>query len=177
MWVEPVPRDFAKSFVEQYHNMHKYLTAYTTLGLFCPSGVLGVDCYKLGPHAGFAEAMSKKLYSNKQVWLANQSCILPGCPPNTMGVFTARSIKYIKKHFSGVRLLVTWVNATLGEVGGFIKGTNWLYIGTSTFPDGHTVHRYLYPLGYEWERKEILERWKDSIQPYPVRKEQSGLTG
>lgn len=172
-YIAEIQHSKAREFIEVYHNMHEYLRCNYAFGFFNGNFLLGVDCYSLGPHPNFGKNMSKGLFGNREVWLANQGCVCPGAPPNAMGVMTAKSIKYIKQNFPEVKLLVSWVVASQGEVGGFLKGTNWVYIGTSDFAAGRVVHRYIYPLVHH--KKPILDKWANHIQPYPVR-EESGST-
>lgn len=171
--VERVDMPLAKAFIEKYHNLHDYLRATLNLGFYSKGQLIGVASFDYGPFPNFGKLMSKGLFDNKQVLRLCRFCCSDSAPQFSESRFIGACIRYIRHYRLDIRMLVSYVTASEGEVGTAWQATNWTYLGVSATRKGGDIHVYVFPLGGKREREGLLFALSHKIRPYP-KKEKRG---
>jgi hypothetical protein len=78
------------------------------------------------------------------------------CPPNIESYCISQSIKYLKKYYSNIKVLVSYADTSVGHVGYIYQASNWFFIGQSG------GEREIYIDGIRRHRRELYDEYTTS---------------
>lgn len=121
--VAPASRDAVDHLIQR-HYLHCWPTIVAcTLGLREGEEYIGVIVFALPPRE------TNKRYSVAQSLELARLFIEDSAPKNSETWFIARAIRYIKRRFPKVELLVSYADPSVGHKGTIYKAANWILDG------------------------------------------------
>lgn len=119
------------------------------LGVWEDGKFIGVIVYGVGATSGLCKAYGLK---------PDQGCELVRIALNSHKTHVSRiiaiSLKFIRKTFKGLRLIVSFADPERGHHGGVYQASNWLFCGNTTRSD-----EYFYK-GRRWQGRAFRHKYK-----------------
>lgn len=144
--IKEIPLKLAKEFVRKHHYavIPPPITK-LSLGWYQNDQLVGVAMWGFGVRP---KHTIKKIFPSLGVndyFELNRLCLLDELPRNSESQFIKENVRYIKRHYSEIKILFSWSDGLRGKCGYIYQASNFHYGGkiTSSFyatKEGEVVH-------------------------------------
>jgi len=142
--VGKIDRKMAKQLVVEYHYSHSWTSCKHSLGLLKDNLVVGVAVYGSPVGRLAAQSISSDVNENEvleltRLWIADTE------GKNIESWFLGQTFEWLKRKDKKIKVLMSYVDPTVGHIGTIYQATNWLYQGS----DIRTADYFMYKIGDE----------------------------
>jgi len=137
--MKPISHNVAKNVILKHHYSHTFPAAELYLGFYVDLKLNTVVLYGQSTASKMAASLPGKYWELVRLFSFDWA------GKNMESYCIGQSIKYIKKHHSDIKVLVSFADPEQGHNGTIYQATNWLYCGKSQadewyIVDGEKIH-------------------------------------
>ena len=162
-----IPFNLAKNIIIKHHYSHAFPSAEICLGFYVDKKLNAVVIYGKSATSKMADSLPGKYLELVRLFSFDWA------GKNMESYCISQSIKFIKKNYPDVKVLVSFADPEQGHSGTIYQATNWLYCGKSQpdewyLVDGEKIHprsmvakygtrgeKKLNDMGINFERKKL----------------------
>jgi len=154
--VQKINASTAKKIIVEFHYSHTWTSCQYAFGLFKDHMIFGVAVY--GPPVGrlAAQSISTEVADNEvleltRLWISDSE------GKNAESWFLGQTFNWFKEYKKQIKVLMSYVDPTVGHIGTIYQATNWLYQGNSI----RTADYFMYKINNEcYHPRTVFSKYK-----------------
>jgi len=129
--MKEVPHFATKQFIKDNHYSHSMPSSFLSLGFYVDNMLNAIVVYSRGANNNISDIVEDEKFTHEYIAELVRLFSHDWAGKNTESYIISQSVKYIKKNYPDIQVLISYADPEFGHVGTIYQATNWKYTGVS----------------------------------------------